>query len=272
MHISLAAEKIIEIGPIAITNSMLVTWIVVIFLCAIAIRVSKKLSNTPGKLQNICEFVVEAILAMIEGITQNRKKAIQFLPLVATIFIFVIFANWIGLVPGFESIGLNEINEEGHHILVPLFRQPAADLNTTFALAVISIVTVQIYGIRHLGIGYFKKFINFKGPIDFFVGFLEAVSELSRIISFAFRLFGNIFAGSVLLMVISFLVPVIAAIPFYGLELFVGFIQALVFSMLTAVFLQTATIVHEDHSEQTAQEKVEEKDGLIPEKFGFSRG
>lgn len=252
MNISLAAEKIIEVGPVAITNSMLVTWLVIIFLAIIAVKCFKQMRDMPGKLQNICEFAVEAILGMIEGITQNRKKAIQFLPLVATFFIFIILANWAGLIPGFETIGLREV-KEGHEVLVPFFRQPAADLNTTLALAIISIVCVQYFGIRHLGLGYFKKFLNFKGPIDFFVGFLETVSEFSRIISFAFRLFGNIFAGSVLLMVISFLIPAVAALPFYGLEMFVGFIQALVFAMLTAVFLQTATMGHGEHGESEKQ-------------------
>lgn len=270
MNISLVAEKIIEVGPIAITNSMLVTWLVMIFLIVFAFFIKKNMKEVPGKLQNIGEFIVESILGMIEGITLDRKKAIQFLPLVCTLFVFIIFSNWAGLIPGFETIGLREVIE-GHVVLVPFFRQPAADLNTTFALAIISIITVQIFGITHLGLGYFKKFLNFKGPIDFFVGFLEAVSEISRIISFAFRLFGNIFAGSVLLAVISFLIPVVAALPFYGLELFVGFIQALVFAMLTAVFLQTATMSHsEEHSE--SPEKVKENIGTGSKKFGFSRG
>lgn len=251
MNISLVAEKIIQVGPVAITNSMLVTWLVMIFLIIFALFCKIFMKDVPGKLQNICEFIVEAILGMIEGITQNRKKAIQFLPLVCTFFVFIILSNWAGLIPGFESIGLREVID-GHEVLVPFFRQPAADLNTTFALAIISIIAVQIYGISHLGLGYFKKFFNFKGPIDFFVGFLESISEISRIISFAFRLFGNIFAGSVLLAVISFLIPIIAALPFYGLELFVGFIQALVFAMLTAVFLQTATMGHgEEHQEES---------------------
>ena len=248
MHISLAAEKIIHAGPIEITNTMLVTWITMALLIFLAVLVSRNIKQRPGKLQNFFEFIIDALLNLIETITIDRKKAISFLPIVATLFLFIITANWMGLLPGFETIGLWEI-VDGHRVLVPLLRPPAADLNTTFALAVVAVVAVQIFGVMSLGIGYFKKFFDFRGPIEFFVGILEIISEFARIISFAFRLFGNVFAGGVLLMVISFLIPVFAALPFYGLELFVGFVQALVFAMLTTVFLQMATLGHgEEHA------------------------
>jgi F-type H+-transporting ATPase subunit a len=136
---------------------------------------------------------------------------------------------------------------EGEKIFVPYFRAGTADLNTTLALGTISMVLVQIFGVMHLGVGYLKKFINFAGPIDFFVGILELVGDFSKIISFAFRLFGNIFAGEVLLVVITSLTKVVAPMPFYGLELFVGFIQALVFSMLSVVLYNMATLGHGDH-------------------------
>ncbi|GIK83723.1 MAG: ATP synthase subunit a [Patescibacteria group bacterium] len=128
---------------------------------------------------------------------------------------------------------------------VPVFRPGTADLNTTLALAIISIFITQVFGVRYLKLGYFKKFFNFSNPIMTFVGILEIVSEFAKIISFAFRLFGNIFAGEVLLVVMAFLLPVIVPMPFYGLELFVGFIQALVFSMLSLVFFNMATHSHE---------------------------
>ena len=130
---------------------------------------------------------------------------------------------------------------------IPLFRGSTADLNTTLALALIAVVSIQYFGIRDLKLAYFKKFINLSNPIMFFVGILELISEVSKIISFAFRLFGNMFAGEVLLTVIGSLVPIIAPLPFPGLEIFVGFIQALVFSMLTAVFLSMAVSVQEQH-------------------------
>jgi F-type H+-transporting ATPase subunit a len=136
---------------------------------------------------------------------------------------------------------------EKHSSLVPLFRPGTADLNTTIALGIISVIAIQFFGVRYLKLSYFKKFINFSSPIMFFVGILEITSEFAKIISFAFRLFGNIFAGEVLLSVISFLAPLVIPIPFYGLEVFVGFIQALVFAMLTLVFFNMATISHEEH-------------------------
>ena len=130
---------------------------------------------------------------------------------------------------------------------VPYLRPGTADLNTTMALAIISIFITQLFGIKYLKLSYFKKFFNFSNPIMTFVGLLEIVSEFAKIISFAFRLFGNIFAGEVLLVVMAFLLPVIVPMPFYGLELFVGFIQALVFSMLSLVFFNMATHSHDEH-------------------------
>lgn len=147
-----------------------------------------------------------------------------------------------------EEIVTDSTHEGEEHVaMTPLLRAPTADLNTTFALAIITFIALQYSGIKALGgLTYLGKFINFKNPIYFFVGILEIVSEFGKIISFAFRLFGNIFAGEVLLAVIAFLIPLFAPIPFLGLEIFVGFIQALVFAMLTAVFLSAATS-HEEH-------------------------
>jgi F-type H+-transporting ATPase subunit a len=245
MNISLAAEKIIEIGPIAITNTMLVTWIAIILLSTLAYFATRNMTKVPGKLQNFFEFAIEALLGLIDNITADREKSKKFLPLVATIFLFIITCNWMGLIPGFETIGRFEFIQ-GKEVLVPFLRSPASDLNTTLALAIIAIVSVQIVGITSVGFfRYFKKFINFKGPIDFFVGIVESISEFAKIISFSFRLFGNVFAGGVLLAVVSSLIPFIIPIPFYGMELFVGAIQALVFAMLTTVFLQMATVAHD---------------------------
>ena len=148
--------------------------------------------------------------------------------------------NWVGLLPGVGTIGLNKLSE-GHEKFIPLFRAGTADLNMTLALAFIAVLIIQYSGLRALGAGYLKRFINLKNPIYFFVGLLELMGEFTRVISFAFRLFGNIFAGEVLLTVIAFLMPILVPLPFMGLELFVGFIQALVFSMLTAAFLAQAT-------------------------------
>lgn len=152
-----------------------------------------------------------------------------------------------------ESAHAENEKHEAEAVFVPFFRPGTADLNSTIALGLISILATQFFGVSYLSLGYFKKFINFSNPIMFFVGILELVSDISKIISFAFRLFGNIFAGEVLLAVIIFLtskflwfVPIIP-LPFYGLEVFVGFVQALVFAMLSLVFFNMATESHEEH-------------------------
>lgn len=141
--------------------------------------------------------------------------------------------------------------EEAAHAVkkVPIFRPGTADLNTTIALGLISIFLTQVIGVKFLGLSYFGKFFNFSSPIMFYVGILELISEFAKIISFAFRLFGNIFAGEVLLVVISYLAPLVLPMPFYGLEIFVGFIQALVFSMLSLIFFNMATIGHHDEED-----------------------
>jgi len=141
-------------------------------------------------------------------------------------------------------LGLKEVVDGGEKF-VPLFRAATADLNTTLALAIIGMVSVQIIGFKSLGLSYAKKFFNFTNPIMFFVGILELISEFSKIISFGFRLYGNIFAGEVLMAVMAFLIPVLAPTPFFFLEIFVGFIQAFVFTLLLTVLLTMASESHE---------------------------
>ncbi len=192
------------------------------------------------------------LLNLVDSVFQDMKQTKKYFPFLATLFLFIITNNWLGLFPGIGSIGLHEIHH-GKEIFVPLLRGGNADLNTTLALAILTMILVQIFGI--LAIGFFKytgRFINFKSPIDFFVGILEIIGEFSRVISFSFRLFGNIFAGEVLLAVISWLLPYVGPIPFYGLEIFVGFIQALVFTMLAMVFIKMAITDHNEHEEAVA--------------------
>lgn len=254
MEISLAAEKLFQIGKYSITNSLLTTWLVMAFLVISAILVRKKIKNVSSGFANFSEWVIEGLFNLFDSVTQDRKLTKKFFPIVATIFIFVIISNWSEILPGVGSIGLKshkviaeetyEKSAEGKNEesqIVPFFRSPSSDLNFTLGLAIVSVISVQIFGILGIGfIKYIKKYINFKGPINFFVGILELVSEFAKLISFSLRLFGNIFAGEVLLLVIAFLVPLVAPIPFYFLEIFVGFVQALIFSMLTLVFLTMA--------------------------------
>jgi len=244
MEISLVAEPVIKILGFNLTNSLFTSLILTIFLLGFSFAFADtklKLIPESHSLQNILEFIFEGLISIFQ--TAAGEKTRIFFPLAATYFIYIILGNWIGLLPGFGSIGLNEIIS-GKEVLVPLFRGVTADINTTLALALISVALIQYYGFKSLGLGYLKKYFNFKGPIDFFVGILELVSEFSKIISFAFRLFGNIFAGEVLLTVMAFLFPFILPLPFLGLELFVGLIQALVFTMLSLVFLKLATSHH----------------------------
>lgn len=248
MEISLAAEKIAQIGSLPITNSMVTSWMASLLLVALALIAGKSLALVPRGIQNVSEMVVEFLIGTIDGVIGNREQTKRYFPLVATIFLFIITNNWLGLLPGIGTIGFHE-QIHGKEAFIPLFRAGNADLNTTLALAVIAVIMIQIFGIMAIGaFKYAGKFLNFSSPVMFFVGILEFISELSRIISFSFRLFGNIFAGEVLLTVIAMLIPYILPLPFYGLELFVGFIQALVFTMLTVVFIKMATLDHSEHA------------------------
>ncbi|UCH60095.1 MAG: F0F1 ATP synthase subunit A [Anaerolineales bacterium] len=234
---------------------------------------------------------VEALLEVLYNLTETTagKWAKSIFPFFATITLLVLVVNWMELIPGVDSIGIlehsdhgypveeiapgiativkpedgAEHNEEGEHggySLIPYLRVLSTDLNFTVGLALVSVIMTQVFGVRALGVGYFSKFINvgglFKRPIfgviDFGVGILELISEVSKILSFSFRLFGNIFAGSVLLFVIGSLVPVFAQSMFLMLEFAVGLIQAVVFGMLTMVFMAQATAGHGDHGEEHA--------------------
>ena len=231
--ISLAAEKIGSIAGFPISNSLLATWLVMGCLFLFSWLSTRRIAIVHGPIQSMAEILVGGLHDFFASVSGSHIK--KFFPLVATIFLFIITANWMGLLPGFGTIGFFH-----EHEFVPLLRAATADLNTTLALAVIAVFSIQYFGFSVIGFHYASKFINFKDPILFVLGILELISELSRIISFAFRLFGNIFAGEVLLAVMAFLMPFIVPLPFLMMELFVGFIQALVFSMLTAVFLNLA--------------------------------
>lgn len=244
LHISIKAEEIAQIVPgITVTNSLLATWIVMGVLTGVSYAATHDIRLIPGKLQLTFEIIVEALQDLFVGAMGPR--ALKFFPLLATLFLFILLMNWSGLIPGFGTIEVIKY-VEGVKESVPLLRAGTADLNLTLALSLIAFFTIQAAGLKELGFGYVKKFINVSNPINMVVGILEIISELSKIISFSFRLFGNIFAGEVLLTVMGFLVPVFVPIPFYGIELFVGAIQAVVFPMLTSVFISNATM-HEEH-------------------------
>lgn len=243
-HIEIGAEKIFSFSHFFITNTLLMSWIVVIFLIVIARMIANRMSIIPGKLQNIAEFGVEKLLGLMESVLHSRAKAEKYFPLIATIFTLVLICNWFGIIPGVGSIGFYEVHE-GTTLFVPLLRSVASDLNFTLAIAITAVIAVNVLGLLAQGFkAHASRYLSFKNPLSFFVGILELLGEFSRIISFSFRLFGNIFAGEVLLVIASFLAPYLLPVPFLGLELFVGFVQALVFSMLTLVFIAIAIEHH----------------------------
>ena len=297
LHISLAAEHIGTFYGLPITNSYLTTLIVMVLLAGLSYMATRKMKMIPGNAQLIAESIVGGLYDFFSSIAGKHIK--QFFPLVATLFLFILVANWVGLLPGVGTIGFREpaevkneatvtpeagtqampVEEDSHAPVVvkeevhdeattpaagaaesskshegtkfvPLFRAATADLNMTLALAIISVIAMQYFGFRTVGAHYGSRFINFKDPIMFGVGILELASDISKIVSFAFRLFGNIFAGEVLLAVLAFLIPFVVPLPFLFMELFVGVVQALVFSMLSTAFFNVA-VSHgeEEHAE-----------------------
>lgn len=245
MHeIFLNAETLFHIGNFPFTNTLLLTFLVVGLLLVGSYLLTRRYGLVPNGAQNLVEVVYEQVVNLLDSVLGNRRASEKYLPFVASIFIFVLLCNWFGILPGVGSVGFYD---EEHHAFMPLLRSPASDLNFTLALSLVTVVMVNIFGITAIGISkYASKFFNFSSPIKFYVGVLELVSEIGRLISFAFRLFGNVFAGEVLLLVIAFLVPFAAPIPFFLLEIFVGFIQAFVFAMLALVFIAIAIVDHED--------------------------
>ena len=240
MEISIAAETILEIGGFPITNTIILAWTVMGLLAVFGATATYRLAPVPGGVQNVAEALIEKLYGFVKGVIGTDRDTEKVFPVIVTFFIFILLSNWLGLIPGVGTIGFGE-EHDGRHVLVPFLRAPASDLNTTLAFAAISVIITNIFGISAIGFfKHFGKFINFRSPLGFFIGILETIAEIAKIISFSFRLFGNVFAGEVLLIVIAALVPYIAPIPFLGLELFVGFIQALVFSMLTLVFIKVA--------------------------------
>jgi F-type H+-transporting ATPase subunit a len=246
LHISIAAEPITQILGVTITNSILTTWFVtgLIMLAVLLFSRSIKAKGQPSRLQSLVELVIEGLYGVVES-TAGAVKAKRFFPLVGSFFIFILFSNWSGLLPGAGTIGFHGVLH-GAEVFIPYWRAPTADVNTTMALGLIAMIAVQIYGFKYLGFKYLKKFFDFSNPINFFVGILELISDISKVISFTFRLFGNIIAGEILILVMAMLVPYFGPTPFLALEIFVGFVQALVFLMLSTVFINMATIGHGD--------------------------
>ncbi|MHB0871489.1 MAG: F0F1 ATP synthase subunit A [Chloroflexota bacterium] len=220
-HIHIEATVLFYIGPLPVTNAIFSAWITMAVLVLGSILATRRMKLVPSGFQNLVEYVVELLLGICESTAGRRGR--QFLPFVATAFLFILMSNWIGLLPGYGD--------------TPWLRSSNSDLNVTASMAIIVFFLVQGWALKVQGPWRYLKEFAVPNP-------LHLLSELSRPLSLAFRLFGNIFAGEVLLVTMSAMIPLAVPSVFFGLEIFVGIVQALIFSMLTLVFLTIATTQH----------------------------
>ena len=264
-NVELPAEPVLHIGHFAVTNTLIASWFTMIVLIVLALTLTRKMQLIPGKRQAMAEAIVEGLLNFVESVA-GKKHARRLFTGVATIFLYVISNAYLALLPFFGSIGIFEHDGK----FAPLFRAANTDVNVPLSIAIMSFIFVETWGMSALGVThYLSEFINVRqmgqgfkellsgqvktavmnivfGFINLFVGVLEIFSHLTRMLSFTFRLFGNMTAGEILILVSSFLIPAVFSIPFYGLELLIGLIQALIFSGLTLVFGTIAVSPHEE--------------------------
>lgn len=257
------AEPLTHGDGFTITNSLLTAWIAVAIIIVIAVSVRLSIKKIPTGIQNFFEFVLEGALDMADTVTGDRQKTLKFFPIVFSLFLFILVSNWMGLLPGIGTVGVQEVHD-GHLTLVPFFRGGTADLNTTLALSLFAVIGSHIVGVMMIGgWNHLNKFVNFKAlmeipanvtkdptivlvnPIKVFVGLIEIIGEVAKVASLSFRLFGNIFAGEVLLASMAALFAFLLPIPFYFLEVIVGIIQALIFAILTLVYFTIASTAEE---------------------------
>lgn len=251
LHISLAAERLFSVWGVPITNTILMTWVVMALILLVAAGIGSRLTLIPGKVQSAVEMAYEYVYGYIHGSLESERLAKRYFPLIATIFVFVLVSNFFEFLPIYDTVKISN----GEHA-VPLLHVVTTDLNTPLTLAIIAFFVVEFSGIFTLGIlKYGSKFVNFKGgAMGFIIGLLEIIGNLARLVSLSFRLFGAIFAGEVLLLVIGFFVPYIAPVPLMAFELFIGLLQAAIFAILTLAYIKLA--VEEPHSASSGQAHV----------------
>lgn len=268
----LAAEPLFHIGSFPVTNAYVNSTIALVILVVVAFLIKVSMKEVPGRLQNFVESIFESLLGYFDQVTNDREKSKKFLPFVGTVFLFILISNWLGQLPGTGSIGLWLIHE-GHLTLIPILRPATSDLNLTIAIALVSVVASHVLGMFTLGffthwnkfiqLGTIWKALKTLSPIkiltafvEFIVGIIELFSEVAKIVSLSLRLFGNIFAGEVLMTVISSLFAYGLPLPFIALEFIVGIVQATVFALLTLVYLTVASSAphgDEEHDEKHAK-------------------
>ncbi len=273
--VTLYAEQITHIGPLPITNSLLTSWIAVLVIVIIATALRLKLKEIPKGIQNFFEVIFEGAMSLCDQVTGSRAISNKVFPLAISIFMFVLVNNWLGILP-VGGFGLLQHSKEGT-AFVPFIRSGTADINTTLALSLMGVIGANIFGIISIGIWKtFNKYVNLKAlggivtkirkepmviivaPVTFFVGILELVGEFAKITSLSFRLFGNVFAGEVLLVSMSALLAYGLPIPFLFLEIFVGVIQAFIFAILVLVYFTIASQDHE-HEEHEVEVEIEKE-------------
>ncbi len=244
---SLKSELIFTIFGYSVTNTIIATLFTDLILVSLVFAISKNVKKVPGVLQGITEIAIDYFHNLTEQVAGKNTKKI--FPWFASFFIAIFFTNILGLLPGFGTIGFFKHAEEGHKEFIPLLRAGTSDFNTTLGLATVSVIATHIIAVKTIGVkSYLSKYFSFN-PIYLFVGILELVSEFTKLFSLSFRLFGNIFAGEVVLATISSLFAFIAPIPFLLLEIIVALVQALVFAMLTMVFMSILATPHGEGGE-----------------------
>lgn len=260
---TLFSEPIFNLGNFTVTNSLINSWLVVVIIVLLSWLVRKKIGKVPKLLQNFAEVIIEGALNLADSVTNDRKKTLKIFPIVFSIFLFILLNNWLGMLPGIGSIGFIE-SSGAEKVFVPWFRGGTADLNTTLALALFAVIGSNVFGFFTVGVWkHFNKYFNFRAfaeipkkikkeptiifinPIKAFVGLIEVIGEAAKVASLSFRLFGNIFAGEVLLSAMAVIFAFGLPIPFMFLEVIVGLIQALIFAMLTLVYFTIASTAEE---------------------------
>jgi F-type H+-transporting ATPase subunit a len=272
-EVTIYAEPIFSVGNFQITNSLITSWLALIIIFALALTIRRKMKKIPGKLQHFFEIMMDGALSLCDQVTNDRKISTKIFPLVFSLFIFILVSNWLGLVPGLGALGFTAY-EAGHTSFIPLFRSGTADINTTLAFGLMVVVASNLFGVMTVGVWKtFNKYVNLKAlgsiitkvrkdpsvlivaPITIFVGILEFIGEMAKVASLSFRLFGNVFAGEVLLASMSAILAYLVPAPFLFLEVFVGLIQALIFSLLAAVYFTIAAQDHDEHEEHSSHDE-----------------
>lgn len=264
---TLFAEPVVHTHYLNITNALLTAWVVVGIIILLSIALRKKLREVPGKFQTIFEVLVEGALDLFDQVTNSRALSVKIFPVAISAFVFILLNNWLGLVP-LGGFGLMEKGDHGL-VFVPFLRGGTADINTTVALAIMAVIGANLFGVFSIGIWKtFNKYVNLKAlgqifhdfrknptiiivaPITFFVGLIEIVGEFAKVASLSFRLFGNVFAGEVLLASMAAIMAYAVPIPFLFLEIIVGIIQALIFSILLVVYFTISASDHDEHHDE----------------------